>query len=57
MAQKIHNHGAGDKRYFWDIKTDLAEGEYRSRCSTSKAVRAQLTKLGHTVTSVKAAQA
>lgn len=55
--QKMQRHTNEDVRYFWNIKTDLAEGEYRSRCSTPKAVRDTLTRLGHKVESITKAQA
>lgn len=57
MAQKMHNHGMDGNRYFWNIKTDSAEGEYRSRCATAAGVRKVLTQLGHKVKSISAVKA
>ncbi len=50
--QKIHRGGHDGYRYFWNIKTDLTAGVYRSRCATASAVRQTLSRLGHTVKSV-----
>lgn len=55
--QKMHCHGTDGNRYFWNIKTDLVAGEYRSRCATAQGVRRVLTRIGHKVKSVSAARA
>lgn len=57
MAQKTHNHGTDGNRYFWNVTTTGGSFQYRSRHSTSSGVRKTLTKMGHTVTSVKQARA
>jgi hypothetical protein len=50
--QKIHKHGHDGNRYFWNIKTDMTEGEYRSRCATAEGVRSVLKSYGHNVKSI-----
>lgn len=56
MIQKIHGRSS-DIRYFWNVKTATGEKmEYRSRHSTPKGVRGQLSKSGIKVTSCTAAR-
>ena len=55
--QKIHSHGMDGSRYFWEVKTNLTAGEYRSRHATAKGVRSELQKSGHIVGSIKPARA
>lgn len=54
--QKTHNHGTDGKRYFWNVTTQEGSGEYRSRHATSKGVRAEFAKNGHSVKSVTKAK-
>jgi len=55
--QKLHNHGTDGTRYFWSVNVQgEGAGEYRSRHATAKGVRAEFTKNGKVITSIKAAK-